>query len=103
MSHNECEFGSKPLDWKQNMKRFAWCRIAIAVAAMACFAESTMAGTTQRGSGGRPSFDKLLSAFDADKNWELSKSEVPGRVWLRLSAADANADGKVTRQEFVSY
>lgn len=85
------------------MKRTVWCRIVVAVAAMACVTESAMAAAPQRGSGSRPSFDKLLSAFDADKNGELSKSEVPGRVWLRLSAADANADGKVTRQEFESY
>jgi hypothetical protein len=52
------------------------------------------------GRGGRPSFDKLLEAFDANDDSELTEDEVPERVWMRLSHADADDDGSVTRDEF---
>jgi len=52
------------------------------------------------GGGGRPSFDKLLDAFDANDDGKLDKSEVPPPVWRRLSQADANGDGVVTKAEF---
>ena len=55
------------------------------------------------GRGGRPSFDRLLEAFDTDASESLSKDEVPGRVWARLSQADADGDGAVTREEFDGY
>lgn len=56
-----------------------------------------------RGPGGRPSFDLLLQAFDADGNGALEQGEVPGRVWSRLSKADANGNGSVSREEFEGY
>ena len=52
------------------------------------------------GRGGRPSFDKLLQAFDENQDESLSEDEVPEPVWLRLSLADADEDGAVTRDEF---
>ena len=52
------------------------------------------------GRGGRPSFDKLLEAFDANDDSALTEDEVPELVWLRLSRADADEDGSVTRDEF---
>lgn len=52
------------------------------------------------GRGGPPSFDKLLDAFDANNDGELAEEEVPPPVWYRLSNADANDDGVVTRAEF---
>ena len=55
------------------------------------------------GFGGRPSYDMLLSAFDSDDSKDLAKDEVPGRVWYRLSQADADGDGIVTRKEFDSF
>ena len=55
------------------------------------------------GFGGRPSYDMLLSAFDSDSSKDLAKEEVPGRVWYRLSQADADGDGIVTRKEFDSF
>ena len=58
-------------------------------------------GETSR--GGRPSFDTLLSAFDADEDGELMENEVPGPVWYRLSKADADDNGSVSRSEFDSY
>ena len=55
------------------------------------------------GRGGRPSFDRLLLAFDQNDDEELEENEVPPRVWSRLSQADADDDGYVTRKEFDSY
>lgn len=52
------------------------------------------------GRGGRPSFDKLLQAFDENQDESLSEAEVPEPVWLRLSLADADENGTVTRDEF---
>lgn len=53
-----------------------------------------------RGGGGKPTFDRLLKAFDKNADGALAGTEVPGRMWDRLSRADANDDGFVTRQEF---
>lgn len=55
------------------------------------------------GRGGRPNFEKLVDAFDANDDGMLEKGEVPPRVWARLLQADANNDGYVTRKEFDSY
>lgn len=53
--------------------------------------------------GGRPSFERLLTAFDANGDEALDESETPPRVWARLSNADADGDGVVTQDEFDSY
>lgn len=55
------------------------------------------------GRGGRPSYDRLLGAFDANDDDALEEDEVPAAVWSRLSQADASDDGVVTRNEFDSY
>ena len=81
----------------------SWRKFAIASLVIACTSGVASASTQRGGGGARPSFDTLLSTFDANKNGELSQAEVPARVWLRLSAADVNKDGKVTRTEFDSY
>ena len=52
------------------------------------------------GRGGAPSFDTLLGAFDANDDGELAEDEVPAPVWRRLSNADADDNGSVTRYEF---
>ena len=59
-------------------------------------------GRPRGGYGGRPSFDTLLGAFDGDESGDLAEEEVPGRVWGRLSRADADDNGVVTREEFES-
>ncbi len=72
-------------------------------ALLALFALLVFTGTVSAqppGGGGRPSFDKLLDAFDANEDGKLDKSEVPPPVWRRLSQADANGDGVVTKAEF---
>lgn len=46
-----------------------------------------------------PSIDGIFERFDQDKNGSLSKTDVPEPVWNRLSKADANHDGSVTREE----
>ena len=55
------------------------------------------------GRGGRPSFDRLLGAFDANEDGALEEDETPSPVWWRLSQADADGDGYVTREEFDSH
>ncbi len=52
---------------------------------------------------GRPSFDRLLQAFDENEDDNLAEDEVPMPVWRRLSQADADDDGCVTRKEFDSF
>lgn len=53
------------------------------------------------GRGGPPSYDRLLDAFDANRDATLEEDEVPPPVWRRrLSKADANGDRKVTKTEF---
>ena len=85
--------------------------LLIMLAAMAMLAASANAVSAQGpfgprgpgGHGGRPSFDRLLEAFDDNDDKSLEQDEVPGRVWWRLSQADADDDGYVTRKEFDSY
>lgn len=60
-------------------------------------------GGGQGGRGGRPSFERLIQAFDANGDGALEESEVPARVWARLSQADANEDGYVDQTEFDSF
>ena len=43
----------------------------------------------------------LFQRFDEDRNSALEKEEVPGPVWDRLSAADADKDGSVTQREVI--
>ncbi|MCA9175329.1 MAG: hypothetical protein KDB14_12670 [Planctomycetales bacterium] len=79
-----------------------WLMIAAAAMILATCAEVPAQGPAGE-RGGRPSFDRLLQAFDADASESLSEDEVPERVWARLSQADANGDGAVTREEFDGY
>jgi len=76
----------------------------VAMALVACAVSSVSAdeqsGGRPPGAGGRPSFEKLLDAFDGDDSGDLDRSEVPPPVWRRLSAADANGDEVVTGEEF---
>lgn len=87
------------------MKIAKWCGLALAaVSVLGVMESATAAGPGGRpGRGGRPSFDKLLEAFDADENEELTEEEVPALVWLRLSRADADENGSVTRAEFDAF
>ena len=74
-----------------------------ALGASVAEAQSHSGGHPIGGFGGRPSFDLLLNAFDADESGDLSEEEVPGRVWYRLSQADSDDNGVVTQEEFESY
>ena len=87
------------------MKTKLWCGVVLAaVIAMGVTESASSAGPGGGGFGrGRPSFDTLLSAFDADEDGELAEDEVPAPVWLRLSMADADDNGLVTRDEFDSF
>lgn len=41
----------------------------------------------------------MFSRFDADKDGKLAKSEVPAEMWEKMSKADENADGLVSKEE----
>ena len=41
----------------------------------------------------------MFSRFDTDKDGKLAKSEVPAEMWEKLSKADENADGLVSKEE----
>jgi len=80
-----------------------WFGGLVAVLAIIATLGDVSAQGPRGGRGGRPSFDRLLDAFDANDDEVLAKDEVPSRVWERLSQADADGDGSVTREEFDSY
>ncbi len=42
---------------------------------------------------------KLFAKFDANKDGSLTADEVPEKAWARLSKADADGNGAVTRAE----
>jgi len=59
--------------------------------------------TAHSGAAGRPprhSFDAMLQRFDSSKSGTIKKSDVPDRVWQRLSKSDSDKNDAVTRQEF---
>ena len=76
--------------------------LVLASLAIATLFSSVAEAQLPGGFGGRPSFDTLLVAFDSDESGDLASSEVPDRVWFRLSKADSDKDGVVTRNEFES-
>lgn len=81
------------------MKTNVLCSAILAVAVVA-WSGTAFAQRADGGGRGRPSFDTLLGAFDENDDESLSEDEVPGPVWARLSRADADEDGTVTREEF---
>ena len=78
----------------------SWCGVALAAFLTMGASGLASAGAPPSERGGRPSFARLLSAFDTDKNGELAQDEVPEPVWYRLSRADGDDNGSVTRAEF---
>ena len=63
------------------------------------------AGPGQDGPGrhGPPSAEQLLQRFDKAKKGTLSKEDVPERLWSRISAADADKDGVVSKEELETH
>ena len=47
----------------------------------------------------RPSVEKIFEKFDKDESGSLTSDEVPERPWTRISKADADGDGAVTKKE----
>lgn len=63
-------------------------------------------GSGPSGAAGRqgpPSPSFLLERFDKNKDGKLTKSELPGFIWDRLSKADANSDGEITKDEIEAH
>ena len=52
-------------------------------------------GKARRGHRGARAFKR----FDSNQDGKLQQSEVPSRVWQRISVADANGDKAVTKAE----
>lgn len=84
------------------MKSFV---IAVLVVAYALTVSSPLMAQRGGGNGSRskPSYDRLLSAFDANRDGVLAATECPAMLWNRISRADANRDGYVTRAEYEGY
>nr|WP_010585362.1 hypothetical protein [Schlesneria paludicola] len=63
------------------------------------------AGPGQPGPGrhGPPSAEGLLERFDKAKKGSLSKDDVPEHLWNRLSNADTNKDGVVSKDELETH
>ncbi|MCA9081538.1 MAG: hypothetical protein KDA58_13325 [Planctomycetaceae bacterium] len=80
-----------------------WITTAVVALMLAAPSVEVSAQGPGGGRGGKPSFDRLLEAFDTDQDDALSEKEVPERVWKRLSQADADGNGAVTRAEFDGY
>lgn len=83
------------------MKTYLWRGVVLA--ALIAMGVTDSASAAGPAGGGRPSFEKLLSAFDDNDDGQLSEDEVPVPVWRRLSMADADDNGSVTRDEFDSF
>ena len=55
------------------------------------------------GRQGPPSPSFLLNQFDKNKDGKLTKGELPGFIWDRLSKADKNGDGEVSKDEIEAH
>lgn len=62
-------------------------------------------GRGPRGPGfaGAPMATMLMNRFDKDHKGKLTKDDLPAPVWDRISKADANGDGTVTKDELETY
>lgn len=56
-----------------------------------------------RGRGGPPSPSVLIEQFDKNKDSKLTKEELPEFLWSRLSKADANSDGEISKDEIEAH
>ncbi len=81
--------------------------IAGVVAGLCLAAASTVTaqppdGVAGPGRGGPPDPEALFQRMDKNSDGQLSQDEVPGPAWNRLSRADADGDGIVTKDEMKS-
>lgn len=56
-------------------------------------------GPGREGAGGPTGPGAMFGRYDTDKDGKLSKAEVPAEMWDKLSKADDDADGLVTKAE----
>jgi Ca2+-binding EF-hand superfamily protein len=71
--------------------------ITLLATGLAMGAMTDSVSAQKRGKGHR--LARLFAKLDANKDGKLEKSEVPAKLWARLSKADANNDGAVTMEE----
>lgn len=86
--------------------RLAAVAVTLGILASSVSAQRPQQEGAQRGQplGGPPGgATGLFGIFDSDDDGTLAESEVPGPVWDRLSAADANEDGSVTLDEVSAF
>lgn len=63
-------------------------------------------GSGPSGAAGRqgpPSPSFLLERFDKNTDGKLTKSELPGFIWDRLTKADSNGDGEIAKDEIEAH
>lgn len=53
--------------------------------------------------GRGPNAEALFERFDKEHTGSLTKDNVPERVWNRISKADSNSDGKVSKEELQTH
>ncbi len=80
-------------------KKFNRICLAIGLLALAPYSDLHAQG---RPRGSRPSFSRMLAAFDANKDGMIGRNETPSSVWERIKIADKNGDSLVTKSEFIA-
>ncbi len=73
--------------------------LTVALALPAEAGEGGKRGGKRGGKKGKHKIAKLFKRFDKDKSGSLTSDEVPAKLWERISKADANGDGAVTKAE----
>jgi outer membrane protein assembly factor BamB len=76
------------------------CPSPVVAGEVLLFAGSAAAGTDDGGPSQMPSYDKMLSDLDKDKDGTISKAEGEQAFAGFFDNQDVNKDGKVTREEF---
>ncbi len=50
-----------------------------------------------------PTFQKMLDLYDSNCNLMLEKTELPKKLWLKVSSKDCNNDDFVDRKEYDGF
>ena len=77
--------------------------LAVALAAPAFAGEGEGGRRGGRGEGkrggGKAKCERLFQKFDQNEDGALTSDEVPEKLWTRISKADADGSGGVTKEE----
>ena len=72
------------------------CALAIVLATPALAEDGDKGGKGKRGKG---KCGRIFAKFDKDKSGTLTSDEVPEKLWSRISKADTDGDGAVSKAE----